>query len=134
MPEVFNNQFSFVTGTTRSSSRNDLIVKRTKKEIGKRSSSIIGAVIWNSIPNEIRELQFKGFCKAYKSLLITAYTWKLRNLYWLLYRCWLDHLLNTISIHENNISLFNYHLSLLFIFCCLYVFLFLFFSLFIVLP
>lgn len=74
LPEVFNNQFSFVTGTTRSSSRNDLVVKRTKKEIGKRSSSIIGAVIWNSIPNEIRELQFKGFCKAYKSLLITAYT------------------------------------------------------------
>ena len=73
LPDVFRNQFSFVSSTTRSSTRNDLIIRRTKKEIGKRTSEIVGATIWNTIPNEIRTLEYKGFSKAYKKALISAY-------------------------------------------------------------
>ena len=73
LPDVFNCHFSYVSSATRSSTRNNLIVKRTNKEIGKRSSSYTGAVVWNAIPNEIRTLQFNGFSKAYKNNLLEAY-------------------------------------------------------------
>ena len=78
LPDVFINQYCLITNTrtvqTRAAGRNDIIVKRTKKDIGKRTSTVLGATIWNGIPQNIRTLSFHAFRKTYKTFLIENYS------------------------------------------------------------
>ena len=74
LPNVFKEQYTNISNThntqTRSSTRNDLVIHRTKKDIGKRSSSVLGATVWNSIPSAIRTLKFNK----YKASLLASYS------------------------------------------------------------
>ena len=78
LPDVFINQYCLITNTrtvqTRAAGRNDIIMKRTKKDIGKRTSTVLGATIWNGIPQNIRTLSFHAFRKTYKTFLIENYS------------------------------------------------------------
>ena len=74
LPCTFHSQYIYRNTATRSSSRNELIINRTKKDIGKKSSTIIGATVWNSIPHEMRSLDYKHFTRTYKDYLIDDYT------------------------------------------------------------
>lgn len=75
LPQCFKEQFSYISNdrATRSSSRSDLVVLRTKKEVGKKSSTFIGANVWNSIPLEIRTLGFQRFTHSLKEMYIESY-------------------------------------------------------------
>ena len=78
LPEIFRDQYTLLsqvprTVQTRASSRCNVLVKRTNKCIGKKTSTVLGATIWNEIPNEIRTLGLKSFSKAYKESLLEQY-------------------------------------------------------------
>ena len=77
LPTVFSSQFSLLSArhpySTRASTRRDLVVPRSNKDIGKRSIKIFGARIWNKVPNHLRTMGIQTFAKAYKSLLIEQY-------------------------------------------------------------
>ena len=78
LPEVFHDQYSLVSSIhnyrTRSSVNQNLTVSRTVKDIGKRTSTIIGANVWNSIPITTRKLSLDNFKRSFKTLLLNKYT------------------------------------------------------------
>ena len=79
LPDIFHEQYTLQshvhqrTIRTRSTTRSDIVVKRTKKCIGKKTSTVLGATIWNEIPESIRKHGLKSFAKAYKESLIEQY-------------------------------------------------------------
>ena len=78
LPAIFKDQYMYKYNTrniqTRSSTRKDLVIKRTQKDIGKRSSSVLGATVWNSIPTDTRTLKFNSFKRKYKAILLANYS------------------------------------------------------------
>ena len=89
LPEVFHDQYSLVSSIhnyrTRLRVNQNLTVSWTVKDIGKHTSTIIGANVWNSIPITTRKLCLDNFKRSFKTLLLNKYT---------LWKCWTKCLLN----------------------------------------
>ena len=77
LPDVFNEQYTLVSNThnyrTRSSINRNISVHRTNKEIGKRTSTVLGALVWNKIPTTMRKLPFNSFKREYKASILASY-------------------------------------------------------------
>ena len=77
LPDVFNEQYTLVSNThnyhTRSSINRNICVHRTNKEIGKRTSTVFGALVWNKNPTTMRKLPFNSFKREYKASILASY-------------------------------------------------------------
>ena len=78
LPDVFHDQYMLVSNMhsyqTRSSVNKHLAINRTNKDIGKRTSTILGATVWNSISVTMRNLSLDCFKRDYKNSLLAKYT------------------------------------------------------------
>ena len=78
LPDVFNEQYDLISTTrtirTRAAGRSNIVVNRTNKHIGKQTSTVLGASIWNEIPDNIRTLSFINFKDSLKSYLLQSYS------------------------------------------------------------
>ena len=78
LPDVFKEQYNLISATrtirTRAAGRSNIVVNRTNKFIGKQTSTVLGASIWNEIPDNIRTLSFINFKDFLKRYLLQNYS------------------------------------------------------------
>ena len=78
LPDVFKEQYNLISTTrtirTRAAGRSNIVVNRTNKFIGKQTSTVLGASIWNEIPDNIRTLSFINFKDSLKRYLLQNYS------------------------------------------------------------
>ena len=74
VPNVFLDHYACITHNHRTRQSNMLSVPRTRIKIGEKSSKVVGAKLYNNLPNQIKDsITLKSFSKRVRNMLLDGY-------------------------------------------------------------
>ena len=75
VPDVFLDHYTCITHNHRTRQANKLNVPRTRIKIGEKNSKVVGAKLYNNLPNDIKDsVTLKSFSKRVNNMLLNGYS------------------------------------------------------------